>query len=392
MITGSIPVSGTFWEMPVFLPISETKHLLMVNTLPGPARCVYWIGEWVNEQFIPDFAEPKQLDIVNHLLSPTVAIDDNGRMVAIGIMPERWSSSNQSAAGWANHFGLPRVWTLGPDSTIHQQPLPELSVLRQNHTHLENIALSPSQSDYLTGIEGDQLEIIAEIDLQSATRAGLIVRRGLNGAEETRIYYDQSDQTLKIDLSRSSLATDVEKGLFSGDFTLEGSERLRLHVFLDRSVVEVFVNNRGALAKRIYPTRAESIELDLFTEGGNALVESLDIWEMSDMVTAIDPGRDAQGGIFPMDIELLQNYPNPFNPETTIVFSIPEPAPVSLTIYDVLGRTVKTLLNREVKSAGRHELQWRGRDQKNNPVSSGIYLYRLETGNTVITRKMLLVQ
>ncbi|HRJ05566.1 MAG TPA: T9SS type A sorting domain-containing protein, partial [Ignavibacteria bacterium] len=83
---------------------------------------------------------------------------------------------------------------------------------------------------------------------------------------------------------------------------------------------------------------------------------------------------------------LSQNYPNPFNPVTNIKFSIPAAGNVKLVIFDILGREVKTLLN-DVKPAGNYVVDFNAAE-----LSSGAYFYRLESGNFVETKKMLLVK
>jgi len=91
---------------------------------------------------------------------------------------------------------------------------------------------------------------------------------------------------------------------------------------------------------------------------------------------------------------LAQNYPNPFNPVTSIVYEIPEGAGghVSLTVYDVTGARVRTLVNGTVR-AGRHSTRWDGRTDNGSPVGSGVYFYRLTTaGGQALTRKMVLLK
>ena len=90
-------------------------------------------------------------------------------------------------------------------------------------------------------------------------------------------------------------------------------------------------------------------------------------------------------------IALQQNYPNPFNPRTTIAFAIDRPGPVRLAVYTVAGRRVATLIDAEV-SAGRHEFTWDGRDELGDELGSGIYLYKLEDGDRILTKKMLLLE
>jgi hypothetical protein len=92
-----------------------------------------------------------------------------------------------------------------------------------------------------------------------------------------------------------------------------------------------------------------------------------------------------------LSTELKGNYPNPFNPETTINFSMKEIAPVSLEIYNVKGQLVKTLVN-EIKGAGNHSVVWKGVDDNNRPVSSGVYFFKMNTGKYSSTKKMIMMK
>jgi|GEM_PF-1164882 len=88
---------------------------------------------------------------------------------------------------------------------------------------------------------------------------------------------------------------------------------------------------------------------------------------------------------------LEQNYPNPFNPETSIRFQIPKAIKTTLTIYNVLGQKVKTLVDSKL-SAGTYTMRWKGVNDLGNRVGSGVYFYRIEAGDFVKARKMLLVK
>jgi len=88
----------------------------------------------------------------------------------------------------------------------------------------------------------------------------------------------------------------------------------------------------------------------------------------------------------PASFDLEQNYPNPFNPSTTIQFSLEKNSLVKLTVYNMLGEQVATLID-GYKNAGTHEATWNAGN-----MASGFYFYRLEAGNTVLTRKMILMK
>ncbi|HSG26962.1 MAG TPA: T9SS type A sorting domain-containing protein, partial [Candidatus Krumholzibacterium sp.] len=93
----------------------------------------------------------------------------------------------------------------------------------------------------------------------------------------------------------------------------------------------------------------------------------------------------------PLATSLAQNYPNPFNPATTIRFDLKEDSKVMLSVYNVNGGLVATLVDRNM-TAGRKEIRWEGRDGMGSPVSSGVYFYRMVAGDFVQTRKMVLMR
>lgn len=103
-------------------------------------------------------------------------------------------------------------------------------------------------------------------------------------------------------------------------------------------------------------------------------------------------GDQTQAGeVAPANLVLRANYPNPFNPVTTIRYGVPSEGRVSLAIYDARGRLVKNLLN-EVQPAGFHEVVWNGTDSAGAQVASGVYLYRVVTGDRARMKKMLLMK
>ena len=104
-------------------------------------------------------------------------------------------------------------------------------------------------------------------------------------------------------------------------------------------------------------------------------------------ITAVDDGD----GSVPGRYTLAVNYPNPFNPATTISFSLPARGFANLSIFDLAGRRVRTLVASETE-AGQHSAVWRGRDDSGRRVASGVYYYRLTANDFVATKKMMLVK
>ena len=93
----------------------------------------------------------------------------------------------------------------------------------------------------------------------------------------------------------------------------------------------------------------------------------------------------------PTRTTLLQNRPNPFNPATVIRYDVARPGQVRIRVYNLSGAFVTTLLS-EYQEAGRYETVWRGEDDSGRRVSSGVYFYRLETGDFVETKRMMLIR
>ncbi|MBT4635234.1 MAG: T9SS type A sorting domain-containing protein, partial [Candidatus Marinimicrobia bacterium] len=88
---------------------------------------------------------------------------------------------------------------------------------------------------------------------------------------------------------------------------------------------------------------------------------------------------------------LRQNYPNPFNPVTTLRYDLPEEALVNITIYDMMGRVVKTMVNSQ-QNAGYKSIQWNATTDEGKPVSAGLYLYTIQAGEFRQTKKMVLLK
>lgn len=126
------------------------------------------------------------------------------------------------------------------------------------------------------------------------------------------------------------------------------------------------------------------------------------IFGLSDGVTAIKPvivegsvtlasGGSPENPVLPTEISLSQNYPNPFNPTTDIAYALPDARQVKLTIYNVLGQSVRNLVS-GVQEAGYHKVTWNGSDNAGNPVPSGVYFYRLDAGSFSQSMKMVMLK
>ena len=136
------------------------------------------------------------------------------------------------------------------------------------------------------------------------------------------------------------------------------------------------------------------INFDIWVGGKTALIMTLPghllAWD-----PYADAASDAEDDIaeeyLPENYSLEQNYPNPFNPSTVISYSLPKRSDVTVSIINLLGQNIKTM-KIENQSAGEHEVNWDGTDRSGRAVGSGIYFYRIEAGNYIASKKMLLLK
>ena len=278
---------GLFWEMPVFWKFGD-KYMLLVNKTPSQgaaARAFYWVGDFANEHFTPIDPRSKNLELINQLLSPTVNLDATGNPVAIGIIPDLLPGSEQYNHGWAHVFSLPRSWQMVND-TLYQSPHPNLAAIRSQQGNYSNIAITPAGSNYLNK-SGWQLEIKATINPGTAKQVGFVVDKNANNTEYTKIYYDYQNFKIVVDHSKSSTNPNTPKDIQSEYFFLPAGQPVEWDIFIDGSVIDVFINNKWAFATRAFPVSASSNNVDVFASGGNANLISGNVWVMNPAILPV---------------------------------------------------------------------------------------------------------
>ena len=165
------------------------------------------------------------------------------------------------------------------------KPLEELRSLRHGHRQLEEFTIT-NEEITLEGIRGNVLELKLGIDPGEAREIGVKVCVSPGGEEETVISFLPDEGKIHVDLEKSSLDPALMEAFYDestlqvANLELDGGEILDLHIFIDRSVLEVFVNNRLCLSHRIYPTRKDSKGVTLFCAGGSMSVRSTDAWKL----------------------------------------------------------------------------------------------------------------
>jgi beta-fructofuranosidase len=192
---------------------------------------------------------------------------------------------------------LPRVLSLDDDGTLLIKPIEELEQLRMRPKQHKNITVKDGESIRLEDIAGNTIELELVIEPGSAEAFGLKVCSSPDGEEQTVIECNPSAKNIRIDLEKSSLDKSIKhyemcmslKGdkpnqevtAQAAPFELREGEKLELRIFIDRSILEVFANSRQCITQRIYPTRKDSLGVELFSKGGSMTVESIKAWDMA---------------------------------------------------------------------------------------------------------------
>ena len=286
------PKTGDVWELPVLLPLGEDengeqKYAFFINpwfksySEHNVKYVFHWVGSWdkENNKFIPDHEEPKLFDYGVHFTGPSGMIDENGRSILFSIAQDRRTEQQHYDAGWAHNAGLPLELSLLKNGELGIEPIKELESLRgEKVIKMKNKSLKKANK-LLADVKGDMLEIILEIKGKSNEKVGIKVRQSDDSSEEVSLYFDEATEKFGVDATKMSLDPDIEKTSSEGDLSLDG-ENLKLHIYLDRSMIEAYANGKKSITTRAYPTRADSLGIELWSESGKAKIVSMEVFEM----------------------------------------------------------------------------------------------------------------
>jgi beta-fructofuranosidase len=254
------------------------RHVLLISVIPEFRHTYYLTGDYVQQRFHP--AKRGKTDHGAYFYAAQTMRDDADRRLMWGWLKEGRSQEAQLASGWSGVMSLPRVLELRPDGMLSMSVAPELTILRDQHSHWADLSISSYAAETGPCLQGRCLEISAEFELIDAEKFGFWIHCSPNGDERTMIAYDAAEQSLIVDRQQSSLDSAVDKSLEVAPLPLAASETLKLHVYIDHSVVEVFANARVCLTSRVYPTRSDSVGVSPVAFGGRVGLKSLDRWTM----------------------------------------------------------------------------------------------------------------
>lgn len=262
------------------------KYLLLC--ISHRMGCRYYIGEWKNEQFHPE-SHGQMSWADNGFFAPRSMLDDKGRRIMWSWIFDRRPEEDQIASGWSGSMCLPRVLYPAEDNSLRMCVAEELERLRYNPRSHNNLTIAANTEKKIEDIRGNSIEIKMECEITGAAQIGLKVCCSPDNEEQTLVYYDAVEKKLTIDTEQSRNSTYIGKEIInnapkkveSGPFALADDEKLTLRVFVDKSVIEVFANDRQAVMRRIYPARKDSLGVVLFSNGADTQVTSLQAWDMA---------------------------------------------------------------------------------------------------------------
>ena len=269
------------WLVPDFFALGDRHVLLAAATSRGRSgKAVYMVGEYRGHRFTPESEGFLDTHPMACFHCARTLLDPAGRRIVFGVLAERRLVAG-NPHGWAGVLSLPRVLELGEGDRLLMDPVPEVCSSGEPDWELAGEELAPDRPLALAPVQGDCLEMVAEIDPGSAREVGLQLRRSPGGEEETAVRYDRGEAVLGVDTTKSSLEPDTGRTVSAAPLDLKPGEPLRLHLFLDRSTLEVFANRRTCASDRLYPAREDSLGAGLFALGGRARLESLKVWRRS---------------------------------------------------------------------------------------------------------------
>ncbi len=300
-------VAGEDCSCPDFFRLGD-KHVLLSISHSVGSRC--YVGEMRDERFYP--AQHVRMNWPGaNFFAPESLLAPDDRRIFWGWVTDPRLVTTQYATG-SGFQSLPRVLSLSSQGNLEIRPVDELQTLRGQHRHVNELPLPSGTDQNLEGIAGDRIELLIEIDPNNvrggvnidtggAREVGVKLRCSPDSQEETVVIYDPVSQLLKLDMSRSTLRDDVlyqyhpldmgnhrqlrhgaphPRPVVEAPLVLGAKETLKLHIFLDGPMLEVFANDRQCITQQIYPQRRDSLQVRAFAHGGNARVVAVDAWDM----------------------------------------------------------------------------------------------------------------
>ncbi|MFG6685198.1 GH32 C-terminal domain-containing protein [Mariniflexile sp. HNIBRBA6329] len=282
------PYLGGVWELPVFLPLptkdgkNTDKYVFMVLPLRDAAdvEVFYWVGTFDKEtkKFIPDHEEPSLLDYGDFGFTGQSGLIDpkTNRSIVFSIAQGKFGKVDTYNMGWAHNAGLPINLWLGKNNKLKFSPIKELNSLRgKSIINCDNCRISKLESN-LKDVTGDQLEIKLEFKA-GKEKKGIVVRKSSSGNPQAMIYYDPTTNAVVFD----KIQDNPERKFTPLKAPLSIIDDIKLHIYLDKSMIEIYINNEVSITDRIYFTETDAKHIELMGFDDDKKVRKIQIWPMN---------------------------------------------------------------------------------------------------------------
>jgi beta-fructofuranosidase len=180
---------------------------------------------------------------------------------------------------WSGAMSLARVLGVDGRGRLTMSPAPEYAALRREGHMEDAFTLRAGHAHPLPALSADALELTVTVDVPPGARFCVEIRASADGRERTLVTIDGARRTIEVDTTYASLDPEVPGERVIAPYQDEGA--FCLHVFLDRSIVEVFAGATTCVTARTYPTRPDATGVTLRSEGGDARVERLEGWRLA---------------------------------------------------------------------------------------------------------------
>lgn len=328
---------GTFWEMPNITKIGD-KWLFTatpLNTGVG-VRTLYWTGS-INADgtFAPDSRTPKTVEMAGFskdgygLLSPTIFQKD-GKTLMLGIVPDKLPGSENYKMGYAHTYSLPREISLDSKGNLIQKPFSGLTAMR-SETSFKMTDFNLSAEKDLDPVKGRSLELSAKFVVGNGDFGFSFLG---NGEQKVTLVYSPNTGMLSLDMS--GINRIVNDGVFGGVYNyalptpVAVGEEMTLKVFVDHSIIDIFVNDTYAASVRVFPRDVDALKATAFVKNGSVKMTSLEAY-------VLDETRVASG-ISSTVCEADTNVV--YGSKGFVNYNLASPN-CTLYIYDLVGRCVK---------------------------------------------------
>jgi beta-fructofuranosidase len=278
-LTARIGTDCNMWECPILLRAGDRAALFVC---PHPeAKYVSWFAGDLENGILHE-RRRGNLDFGVYSYAAQLLHDTiHDRNLLWTWIKEGRPGRVRRSAGWAGLLSLPKECSLDSDYKLVLKPAPELVSLRTESRAIHEQRFTPSSENPFLGFAGDCLEFEVELSFDQPAICELRIRATPDGAEFTTISYDSAEATLTVDGSRSSLDPDPHRLTFSGPLAADPKGVVRFRVFLDRSVLEVFLGDSACITQRLYPTQENSLGVSFAVKTGSTIAHRLAAWKLA---------------------------------------------------------------------------------------------------------------